>query len=123
MEKLRQDLEFVLLGEKRRCPRTDKTMKSRRDKKNVVGPLARISALMVNPLARFLVGERGELRFPEVNYIFCAPTPESQCADTGTTFQLFVKASFSDPFYEGILFLCAGPKWIPKCDSGGEIPL
>ena len=46
-------------------------MKSRRDKKNVVGPLARISALMVNPLARFLVGERGELRFPEVNYIFC----------------------------------------------------
>ena len=27
--------------------------------------------MMVNPRARFLAGERGELRFPEVNYIFC----------------------------------------------------
>ena len=35
------------------------------------GPSARVGALMDNPRARFLAGERGELRFPEVNYIFC----------------------------------------------------
>ena len=55
----------MISGESRRANLAAEVRKVERHLSVSADPPARVRALMVNPRARFLVGERGELRFPE----------------------------------------------------------
>ena len=59
----------TISGESRRANLAAEVRKVERHLSVSADPPARVRALMVNPRARFLAGERGELRFPEVNCI------------------------------------------------------